>query len=141
MTCSKCFGRNTKKEDCKKCDGMGTKEMNVKGNIDIPPGIANNTTLRVGGAGNYVGGRNFFGQSNYTDLFVNVGVVPDKNMKIIDNDVVSEVNITLLDALRGLDMEVDTVYGKKMLNIPSGIKNKEDVRLQGLGVKNTGGSN
>jgi len=139
MTCNKCFGRSVKKEICKKCDGIGTQEMNVNGKINIPPGISDNSTLRIAGGGNFAGKSNFFNQSSYTDLFVNIKVDPYKNMTLVNQDVVSELSINLLDALRGTVREVDTVYGKKTLEIKAGVKNKDEVTIPGCGVKNTKG--
>src|SRR5271165_971947 len=66
--CNKCHGRDIKFKDCIKCKSKGALEVDVNAKINVPPG--NSTTLRIQGAGNFMGSGPF--GDSYSDVFLNV---------------------------------------------------------------------
>jgi DnaJ-class molecular chaperone len=84
------------------CTICNDKEVisNVEFSINIPGGIQNNNTLRLAGAGHYAG--QIFNQDKYTDVLVNVTVEPNDYFTIKNQDIVSNLNISLLEALTRL---------------------------------------
>lgn len=135
--CGSCFGKNTKTIKCNNCNSEGSiiKDHNVK--VSIPAGVKNDT-LRMHNAGHYVGSDIFQGDL-YSDVMLHIKVAKDPDMSLVDNNVVSALKISLLDALTGCDKEVKTVYGKKTITIPPKSKHKEEVRIKNCGVRNSGG--
>ena len=51
------------------------------------------------------------------------------------NDIYIDLPISMVDAALGEDIEVDTVYGKKILTIPSGTQPNTTLRMRGYGVR------
>jgi DnaJ-class molecular chaperone len=65
---------------------------------------------------------------------VTIIVMPDSEMSRDGRDVISMVEVTLLEALKGTSRQVRTVKGEKALKIKPGIRNQETVRVAGYGV-------
>src|ERR1700722_6280946 len=135
--CTKCYGKNIKKNKCSNCNVKGVMENDVAGTVQIPPGIVNGTTLRLAAAGHYMG-NSLFGDS-YGDVFIRVTVDKDLELELMGSDVVSHVNLSLLDALIGSHQEIKTVHGTRNIAIPALTKNKDELRIQDCGVKGTTG--
>jgi molecular chaperone DnaJ len=135
--CTKCYGKNIKKNKCKICDVKGIIENLVEGSVHVPAGVVDGMVLRLAGAGHYMG-NSLFGDS-YGDVFVHVNVEKDPDLQLIGTDVVTHLKISLLDALTGCSREVRTIHGNKHITIPSCAKNKDELRLTGCGVKGTSG--
>ncbi len=137
-SCDKCFGKNTKKENCVACSNKKFLNEKREGKINIPPGTANNETLRLAGEGNYAG-RHIMGDS-YTDVFVQIKVDTYNNMSLKDKkNVYSELNISLLEALEGVIKEVETIYGNKEITIKPQSKHSDQINIPKCGVKDTNG--
>lgn len=135
-TCSKCYGRDIKKNHCTDCNESGTIEFQAKVSIHIPPGTINGSTLRLRGAGHFVG-TSMIGDS-YTDVYINISVTPEEGLSLSGMDVMSNLQISLLEALTGCSRDVNTIFGMKNLDIPPNIKNKEELCIQGCGVAEKG---
>lgn len=135
-SCNKCHGRNVKFKNCDKCNAKGTKEVDVDVKINIPPG--NPATLRIQGAGNFAGSGPF--GDAYTDVYLNVNVDKDQDLILEGADVMLNLKLSLIDALTGCKKEVRTIYDTREINIPAKSKNKEEVIIQGCGVKQAGGN-
>lgn len=132
QTCFNCF--NFPKNPCNSCV-QGRQNVETSLSISIPPGILNYNILRLQNMGNFIG-NSFFGEN--TDVFLQVQVIPEPNMEIIDQDVVSNYSISLLDALKGTTLTVNTIDGQKQINIPPKSKNNDQVVLPNLGVNYQG---
>jgi molecular chaperone DnaJ len=137
MGCNRCQGKNVRHKDCDRCSSKGflTVDANVK--IHIPS--ASQGVLRMQGSGNYAGSNGIFGDA-YTDAFLNVEVIPDPDLTLVGADVVSTVKISMLEALEGCDKTVRTIYGTRQINIPIRARNKDEIRLDGCGVKQANGA-
>ena len=133
-TCPSCKGK-TSFEDCKDCSGDGHVTSNTSISVNIPAGITNNT-LRLAGIGNYIGNHPF--GDNYSDVYVHVHVIEDNNFQLQENDVISQLSVSLLEALEGCNKKIITLDGEKEITVPSMSKNKEEIILPNLGVRRQG---
>lgn len=137
QTCPKCFGR-TNTKPCEHCNSSGVKEEKVNQTVNITGGYEHGTRLSLRGLGHYSGG-SLFGRGEYSDAFIILSVEQDKEMKMEGYDVVSNIEISLLEALSGAQKKVNTVYGEKEINIKKEAKNKDIIDIDGCGVKNSVG--
>lgn len=130
-TCRSCRGK-IKTETCTNCsDGKIKTDRTVS--VSIKPGITNATILRLTGMGNFIDYS--IGNSN---VLLTVKVLPEKGLKLEGDDVITNISITLLEALKGCNKTVNTIDGEKKIEIPMLIKNKEEVILPKLGVSRNG---
>lgn len=135
QTCDKCFGR-TNTEVCKNCNGNATINSDVVINVNIPGGVNSGNILRLSGMGSFIG--SVFGLDSFSDAHLHITVTPDSNLQINGRDVISNLEITLLEALQGCLKNVPTIHGLKEINIPTQSKNKEEIIIPNLGVNEEG---
>lgn len=83
-------------EQCKLCNN-GEIKQDIAFTVNVPGGIQNNNTLRLAGAGHYVG--QIFNQDKYSDIMINITVEPNSYYSIKGQDLVTTLDITLLEAL------------------------------------------
>ena len=131
--CNKCHGRNIKFKDCEKCAANGVIESDVDIKLHIPAGTQNSNVLRLRGGGHFAGSSPFGEQ--YIDAFVRVSVSPEVGLSHDGTNVISNLNISLLEALMGCEKEVKTIYDNKTISIPPNTKNKDEVNIRGCGVR------
>lgn len=131
-TCPACFGQNKVKVACKGCNSMGGKGAKRNCKVTIPPGVDTGNVLRLSQMGNFV--PNGF-RSQYADAFIKINVTPDPVMKLVGNDVVSTIEVNLIDCLQGVSRKEKTVFGEVDVVIPPGSKNKEEVIIPNHGVR------
>ncbi len=127
--CSKCHGiGKIPKVPCEHCHGKGvvTEARTIK--VNVPSGIQNGETLRLGSMGEAIQG----GQSG--DLYIRISVTLHKTIIRQGNDLVTSLNIKLTDALLGAQYAVETLDGTEAVTIPSGTKVGDAITLKGLGV-------
>lgn len=135
MPCDKCGGRRATKA-CDSCSATGTVEAETSISVNIPGGVSGNTTLRLGGKGNFV--NNMGPWEQYTDAFLVLIVEEDPDIKLINNEVISGLNISLLEAIRGCKKTVRTILGDKEIEVKSLSKNKDEVVIPHVGINGTG---
>lgn len=133
-TCPKCHG-NVKSKKCTKCTN-GSVSAEVEISVSIPAGVVDGNILRLGSMGDYIG-RSMLGDS-YTDAHLHLTVIKDPELSIQEMDVISSININLLDALKGCEKKVSTVFGEKYIKIPAKSKHNEEIVLPSLGVNRIG---
>jgi molecular chaperone DnaJ len=134
--CPECFGQSSTIE-CKACQGQGLANTDVSVHVSVPAGIQNGNTLRLQGMGNYAGSMMGF-VDQYTDTLCHVIVTPEPGLSIEGRYVVSSVTITLLDALRGCERTVKTVFGDRRIQIKPESRNRDEVIIPHHGVGGTG---
>lgn len=134
-TCDQCMGRR-QSTSCVMCQASGMIETEVSVNVTIPGGIQNNNILRLSGMGHYVG--SMLNIDQYSDAHLRVLVTPTEGLRLVDRDVVSDISISLLEALVGTNKTVNTVTGQKEIVIPPLSKNKEEIIIPNLGVGGVG---
>lgn len=134
--CNSCGGMQ-KMESCLECKETGVMEADVTVSVNIPPGVSEErNVLNLRGMGDYVGSN--FGMDQHLDAHLFITVEKNKILKLVDNDVVTHCKISLLQALEGSEMVVETIDGPKEITIPARIKNSEEVVLPNLGVGRIG---
>ncbi|MBE7706781.1 MAG: molecular chaperone DnaJ [Cyanobacteria bacterium SIG30] len=134
--CPSCHGTGRDPSACcKKCKGSGLVEKEKTLKIKIPKGVDDNSKIRISGEGDM--GRNG-GRSG--DLYLVIHVKPSKIFERLNNDIFSNLQITMPQAVLGDKVIVETLDGKKEISVPKGIKNLEKLCLKGFGVPNLGNS-
>jgi molecular chaperone DnaJ len=135
LPCSSCRGTGFVVRRDKKCNCLDGCVINkVTEQINIPPGASFNSRMRLSGVGNYsiIGG--------YGDIVIEVSrVIPYNGIELIDEvNVSSTIDVSLMDALKGKYVEVETLIGKKTLKIPPKTRHKDQLRAVGAGLRNKG---
>jgi molecular chaperone DnaJ len=132
--CPSCNGSGQVIEDkCETCDGKGQKQVTKKLKITIPAGVDDGTRLRVAGEGD-TGQRSGPPGDLYVYLFVN----SDPEFQRDGINVLSEIQISYLQAILGCRLEVNTVDGPEELTIPPGTQPNTVLRLENRGVPKLG---
>jgi len=119
---------------CHVCQGTGVLRRPKRLEVKIPPGVTDGSRVRVAGEGRpgHDGRRG--------DLYLVVAVRPHERFQRKGNDLHTEVEVPLLDALLGGEVTVATLKGKAMLKIPSPTQNGRVFRLAGMGMPKLGGA-
>ena len=122
--CQACGGEGVKiKHLCTTCNGRGFEKKRVKEEVDIPRGISDGMTIRLTGKGNFNG-----------DLFLKVQIKPNPNFTRAGINVLSNLKVSVLDAILGAEKEVKTIEGQtKKVKIPAGIQGGQTLNLAGEG--------
>lgn len=137
MGCEPCNGSGTQiKSPCTTCKGSGLAYKQKKENIKVPSGIDTGKNLRLAGKGNK--GENG-GSSG--DVIIKINVKADTYFKRQGYDIITEIPITISQAVLGDDIEVKTIHGKKKLRVVSGTSHGSKVKIPGEGVKKLGMNN
>jgi len=135
QTCDKCGGVR-KMQPCQRCNASGNIEVESSVQVNIPGGVESGDVLRLNGMGNYMG--SIMGFAQYTDVHLHIEVEPAPGLSIIGRDVVSHIDISLLEALSGCNKKVNTINGEIDISIPPKSKNKDEVIIPKLGVEGIG---
>ncbi len=131
-TCTACGGTGEKASDiCKTCDGDGRLVSREPLSVKIPPGIEDNMKLRLAGEGE---AGSMDGQDG--DFYVIVRVEDDNRFVRDGSDLIIEQSLPFTTAALGGEINVDTLKGKKKLEIPAGTQNNETLKLKGEGLPN-----
>jgi len=133
--CDLCHGR-IRSETCKLCNGDGGIIRQVNHSISIPGGITDDKVLRISGAGHFVG--SFMGGDQYSNVHIRMHVEGDNDLSLDGNDVISKVDLNLLDAITGTKKTVKTIDGQMEVNIPALSKNLDKISIPNLGVNRDG---
>ena len=114
--CSQCGGAGTVIEQlCPTCQGEGRKRTVKRYRVNVPAGAREGSKIRLAGKGEP--GRNG-GPSG--DLFVVTHVQDSPIFTRKGENVEVEVPLTIPEALRGANIEVPTLDGRKTLKVPAG---------------------
>jgi molecular chaperone DnaJ len=132
--CSRCGGAGTVIEEvCPTCQGEGRKRTVKRYRVNVPAGAKEGSRIRLAAKGEP--GRNG-GPSG--DLFVVTHVAPSAVFERKGDNVEVEVPLTIPEALRGGNIEVPTLNGRKTLRVPPGTRPGTVQRLRGEGPKRFG---
>ena len=128
QTCPKCRGEgSTIGQPCSSCHGEGRMRITRKIEVKIPAGVDSGSSLRVKGEGEA-------GAQGHGDLYVLINVLADSRFERHNNDILSEVRISLVKAILGGEVEVSTLGGKVKMKIPSGTQAGKIFRLKEFGM-------
>ena len=98
---------------CHVCQGAGATLRLKRLEVKIPAGVGDGSRVRVAGEGRP--GRD----GRRGDLYLVISVRPHGRFQRRGDDLHTEVEVPLLDALLGGEVEVPTLKGKALLKIPS----------------------
>lgn len=101
--------------------------------VKIPAGVADGARIRLRG-----GGVRGTAQGQHGDLVINVRVKPDPRFERRGADLVTEVPLTLAEALLGAEVRVPTPTGSVKLRIRPNTQNDQEIRLSGRGLPRRG---
>jgi len=134
--CTLCHGAGTVIEDpCPTCQGTGAIRTVKTYKVNIPAGVKEGSRVRLAGKGE--AGRN---GGPAGDLYVITRVTPSAVFARKGENVEVEVPLTIVEAIRGADVEVPTFDGRKTLRVPPGTKHGTVQRLRGEGPPKLGGA-
>lgn len=130
VTCQKCKGAGTViKNSCTACKGAGLSNKQEDEKINLPPGINSGQNIKLSGKGH-----NAESGGPSGDLLIKVLVQPHPVFRRDGQNIVSDVPITMSQAVLGCNISIETICGLADLTIPSGTHNGTEIRLKDHGV-------
>jgi molecular chaperone DnaJ len=135
-SCHTCGGHQ-KVESCKICNEYGCVDSETTMTVNIPGGVREGRDVLVlQGVGDYAG--SVFGGDQYASIRLHLAIDKDPSMRVDNEDVITDCDISLLEALTGCSKTVSTIDGNRDITIPAKIKNKEEIIIPNLGVNRQG---
>ena len=134
--CPKCKGEGKViHKPCATCKGRGKVRKSQKMSVKIPAGIDDGQTVSLRGKGNA-------GQNGGPpgDLLVTVNVRPHPNFERDGTHVHSRLHISVVQAILGDEVEVETLDGKVKYTVPEGTQSQTVFRLKGKGIPHLHGN-
>jgi molecular chaperone DnaJ len=130
QTCRRCGGEGELySETCSTCSGDGRVREEATLTVEIPAGIRDGQTLRMGGEG--APGENGGPKG---DLLVEISVRSHDEFDREGNDLYFQQAISFPQAVFGDTVEIETFDGTVEMDVPSGTQSGETFRLQGKGM-------
>ena len=114
-----------------------TKTISVDGNqtkLKIPAGIFDGQSIRLAGKG----GEAPTADGQRGDLYVEVRVRAHKHLTREGDLILSDVTISMVDAVLGTEINVETVDGKITMKVPAGTQPGTNFKLSGHGAPHLG---
>lgn len=134
-TCPQCGGQGRRiTSPCHDCRGHGEVRKRDKLKVKVPAGIADGMRLVLraeGEAGSHGGPAG--------DLYVHISVKPHPHFQRESDNVHSLLLLSFPDAALGTELEVETLYGKKKIEIPAGIQSGESIIIPKAGFPSVHG--
>ncbi len=128
QTCSRCGGEGAIiQAPCPACRGEGRAKVTRKINVKIPAGVDTGSSLRIRGEGEA-------GTAGRGDLYVVIDVKPHPVFQRHDNDLLTEITVSIAKAILGSEVEVPTLDGKVKMKIPPGTQSGKIFRLKEKGI-------
>lgn len=107
-----------------------TKGERFTVDVNIPRGINNGTTIKYSHLGD-----NFFDSLTRGDLYVIINIIADQRFELHGINLVSELEITSIEAMTGCDKLIQGVDGKEFnIKIPKACQYGTKFGLQGQGL-------
>jgi len=133
--CLQCSGSGqTIEAPCPDCGGAGRRVAERKVTVRIPGGIDSGQRVRVSGRGG-AGERG----AAAGDLYVRVTVAPHDLFERRDDDVLYQVDLTMVQAAVGATVTVPTLDGDEEMTFEPGTQPGEIRVLRGRGLKHLNG--
>ena len=130
QACPACLGAGTVVETpCVACDGNGRTIESKQLDVEIPAGIHDGQRIRIRGAGHAGTGGGLPG-----DAYVEVHVARDARFERDGDDILSEVELTIVQATRGAQLSIPTLEGDLALDFEAGTQPGEVRVLRGRGM-------
>ena len=130
QVCGNCDGAGSViRSPCTSCRGKGVTNSLVRETINIPKGVDNGVNLRVSKKGHSgVGGR------PAGDLMIQIKVKPHAHFKRDGADILTDLYISLSDAVLGSEVKVRTLYGDIRMKVDGGAQHNDKKKISNYGV-------
>jgi molecular chaperone DnaJ len=114
---------------CTKCRGEGRITVEKTYTVDVPAGVVDGSTLRLTrrGAAGPRGG-------TAGDLYVHLRVQPHDRFRRVEDDLVTDVPISIVQAALGTKIQLTTLDGDEDLVVHAGTQPGHEFVLRGRGV-------
>jgi chaperone protein DnaJ len=123
-TCPQCGGTGQAVEVCPQCQGDGTVTRQKRlSDVKIPAGVADGQRIRLAGQGASGG-----------DLYLKISVRPDPQFERDGDTLRTDFVVPYTVAALGGEASVETLAGRKVLNVPAGTQSGQAFRLSGQGM-------
>jgi len=130
ITCRHCDGTGSQGDgECPACRGSRQEVDTVTADVVIPPGVADQYTLRIPNAGGE--GKN---GGPPGDLLLKVVTQPHPRFRRVRNDIHTEVTLSPELAEQGGPLDVETLNGMKTIQVEEGTLTGEEQRIAGEGA-------
>lgn len=128
--CRRCGGQGQYlPSPCSVCDGAGRLIEDKTYTVDVPAGVDEGSTLRLTGRG-AVGMRG----GPPGDLYVRLRVKPHERFVRQGDDLVQDLEISMVQATLGASLPLETLDGFEELTVPRGTPVGKVFKLKGKGV-------
>ncbi len=128
--CQRCGGGGQViDQPCTSCRGDGRVVKETSITVEVPAGIDTGQTLRLTGRG-AVGPRG--GAAG--DLYVHLRVAAHEQWRREEDDLVTDVPISIVQAALGTELDLETLDGVEHLVVPAGVQQGHEFELRGRGV-------
>ena len=128
QACSRCGGEGSIiQTPCPDCAGQGRSKVTRKLTVNIPAGVDTGSRLRMRGEGET-------GAVGKGDLYVVIEVKPHSVFERHENDLLTEINISLVKAILGAEIDIPALNGHVKMKIPPGTQSGRIFRLKGKGI-------
>jgi molecular chaperone DnaJ len=129
MPCERCAGEGVEITDpCKTCSGRGRLPKKAKLAVSVPPGVDEQSTLRLNGQGEQVR------DGVPGNLLVALRVAPHEQLKRSGRNILFDLPVNVAQATLGAEIDVPTVEGPVTMTVPAGTQPMQQFRLRGKGV-------
>ncbi len=133
-TCARCEGTGEEiSSPCRTCSGDGRVRTERTITVEVPTGVADGMELRMEGAGE--DGR---AGGHPGDLYLALAVDPHPVFERRGQDLVGVVEVPVLAAMTGTEVEVDTLDGTATVTVPPGTRAGTTLKVKNAGVPNLG---
>ena len=123
-TCPQCAGTGQAVDVCAQCHGDGTVTKQKRlSDVKIPAGVTDGQRIRLAGQG-----------GNGSDLYLKIKVRPHPQFERQGDELRTDFAVPYTVAALGGEAAVETLGGRKVLNIPAGTQSGQSFRLTGQGM-------
>ncbi|MEM8963962.1 MAG: DnaJ C-terminal domain-containing protein, partial [Acidobacteriota bacterium] len=134
--CTTCNGKGWILTDpCKECNGDGRIEVERTLEVTVPAGVGEGLRLRLRGEGDH---GQYGGASGNLEIIIHVD--PHPWWDRVEDDVHARASLPYLELVEGTTIDVDTLHGRKKLEVPAGTQPGTELRLKNLGIQAVNGS-
>jgi len=128
-TCSSCRGTGKQvKNKCSVCGGEGVSVKEETVEVEIPAGVSDNMQFTMSGFGNSI----INGESG--DLLISIEELREHYFRRDNNHIIIEKEISVIDAILGVDLVIKTPHGDMDITIKPGTQYDDKIVFNGKGV-------